>query len=196
MTPLNKKDVIAGLIIAFVTFFIALIVGIGSELFLKIIKSIWLALIFLLFIISVGVFFDVIGTAVTAATIPPLNAKASQRILGAEQAVRLVRNAGSVANYCNDIIGDVAGTLSGATGAAIVIKLSTMFPLTNVALVSAMMTSFIAALTVGGKAIGKEFSLANANNIILKVATVIAYWEKLTGIIVFPKKKGRKWKKF
>jgi len=44
------------------------------------------------------------------------------------------------------------------------------------------MTSLIAALTVGGKAIGKYIALNNTTNIIEKVARVVAWWEKTTGI--------------
>lgn len=45
-----------------------------------------------------------------------------------------------------------------------------------------MMTSLIAALTVGGKAIGKSFAIKNANDIIFRLGVVLAYWEKYTHI--------------
>ena len=52
-------------------------------------------------------------------------------------------------------------------------------------LTGAVMTSLIAALTVGGKATGKNIAIENANTIIFRVALVMAWWEKLTGIELF-----------
>ena len=62
--------------------------------------------------------FDIIGVAVTAAREEPFHAMAVDRVSGAQQAIRLVRHADKVATFTNDMIGDVAGTLSGAVAAA------------------------------------------------------------------------------
>ena len=72
-----------------------------------------------------------IGTAVTAAELPPFNAKAAKKIYGARQAVKLIHNAGLVANFCGDVVGDISGTLSGAIGAGIAISLMKHFPLVD-----------------------------------------------------------------
>ena len=90
-----------------------------------------------------------------------------------------------MANYCNDVIGDIAGTLSGAIGAGIVFNLMDKFSLTNLVLLGAVMTSFIAALTVGGKAIGKKLAIEKANSIIFRAAIVMAWWENVSGIEFF-----------
>ncbi len=182
---LSKKEIVAGLMVGFVTFFIALVVSLGSEALMKIVNNFILAFLMLFLIIGLGIFFDLIGTAATAAELPPFNARAAKKVYGAAQAVRLLKNASKVANYCNDVIGDICGTVSGAIGAGIVFSLVDTFSIGNIVLVSAVMTSFIAATTVGGKAIGKSVALTRANQIIFQVALVIAWWENLTGIKLF-----------
>lgn len=178
---IKKENLIAGLLVAFLTFFIALLVSLGSEALIKAVNSVLLAIILLLCIIFLGILFDIIGTASTATQLAPFNAKASKRVPGAKQAVKIARNADIVANFCNDVIGDVAGTLSGAIGASIVLSLRGFLPFLDLVFISAVMTSLIAALTVGGKAIGKSFAINNANKIILKVGVALSWVEKITG---------------
>ena len=94
-----------------------------------------------------------------------------------------------MANFCNDVIGDIAGTLSGAIGAGIVASLVGTFPTLDLVLTGAVMTSLIAALTVGGKAIGKNLAVEYANQIIFRVARIMAYIEGLTGKKLFENKR-------
>jgi len=182
---IKKSNLISALLVAFFTFFIALLVNLGSQALMEAINDIFLALILLIIIIALGIFFDIIGSAAAAAALPPFNARAAKKVFGAYQAVKITKNASAVANYCNDVIGDIAGTLSGAIGAGIVFNLMDKFSLSNVVLLGAVMTSFIAALTVGGKAIGKNLAIEKANNIIFRAAMVMAWWENLTGIEFF-----------
>lgn len=182
---IKKENLIAGLLVAFLTFFIALFVSLGSEALLKAIDSVLLAIILLLGIIFLGIFFDIIGTAATASKLAPFNAKAAKKLAGAKQAVKISLNADIVANFCNDVIGDVAGTLSGAIGAGIVLSLKHLMPLLDLVLAGAVMTSLIAALTVGGKAIGKNYAINNANKIILKVGIALGWLESITGKELF-----------
>jgi len=179
---ISKENVIAGSIIAFITFFVALLVSLGSEALVKAINSSIASIILLLTIIFLGIFFDIIGTASTAAEMPPFNARAAKKVFGAKEAVKIIHNADLVANVCNDVIGDIAGTLSGALGAGIVISLVNKFDFIDLVLASSAMTSLIASLTVGGKAVGKSIAVRNANNIIFQVAIILCYWENLTGI--------------
>lgn len=182
---IQKENLLSGLIVAFFTFFIALILSLGSEALVRAVNNVILAIILLFLVIFTGICFDIIGTAATAADLPPFNAKAAKKVPGARQAVKLIRNADLVANFCNDVVGDVAGTLSGAIGAGIVISLAGILDFINVVLLGALMTSFIASLTVGGKAVGKSIALSKANNIIFRVALIISWWEKLTGFELF-----------
>lgn len=180
-----KSNILSGLIVAFFTFFIALLASIGSEALVKAVNNTFIAIVLLIFIIAMGIFFDIIGTAAAAASLPPFNAKAAKKIFGAYQAVKITKNASAVANYCNDVIGDIAGTLSGAVGAGIVFSLEQSFSLPDTILIGATMTSLIAALTVGGKSLGKSLAIARANNIIFRVAVVLGWWENMSGLELF-----------
>lgn len=182
---IKKSNIVSGLIVAFFTFFIALMVSIGTEALVKTVRNVWVAILLLVIIIALGIFFDIIGTAATAVSLPPFNARAAKKVFGAYQAVKIVKNASAVANYCNDVIGDIAGTLSGAVGAGIVISLAKTFSLPDTVLIGAVMTSLIAALTVGGKSLGKSIAIARAHDIIFQVAVVLGWWENLTGLELF-----------
>lgn len=182
---IKKSNLISGIVVAFFTFFIALLVSIGSEALVRAVNNVAVAIILLIIIILLGIFFDIIGTSVTAAVLAPFNAKAAKKIFGARQAVKLIKNADLVANFCNDVIGDIAGTLSGAIGAGIVVSLVRQFAFMDLVLAGAVMTSFIASLTVGGKAIGKGIAVNYADQIIFRVAVVTGWWENLTGLELF-----------
>jgi len=116
--------------------------------------------------IIVGIVFDVVGIAVTAADEAPFNSMATRRQKGAAEALRLVKNANRVTCYCNDVIGDVTGIISGTTAALIAARLmdgfnaeSMMFPV----IISAIVTG----VTVGGKAIGKTLAFNKSTAIVL-----------------------------
>jgi len=122
--------------------------------------------------IIVGIVFDVVGVAVTAATEAPFNSMATRRQRGAAESLRLVKNANKVTCYCNDVIGDVTGIVSGTTAALIAARLmegfnteSLMFPV----LISAIVTG----LTVGGKAIGKTLAFNKSTQIVHGVGRML-----------------------
>jgi len=185
----DKNVLISALTVTFFTFFIALLVSIGAESLVSAVNSVLVSIPLLILIILVGVFFDMIGTAATAAVLPPFNARAAKKVYGARQAVKITRNASKVANFCNDVIGDIAGTLSGAIGAGIVLSLVDWFGTVDLFILGGMMTSLIAALTVGGKAAGKKVAIDHANAIIFRVAVIMARWEDLTGMELFNDKR-------
>lgn len=188
-SPIKKYRLVSGLLVGFITFIIALLLSLGSETLVRVVNSVAAALLLLLVIIFLGVFFDIIGTASTAAELPPFNARAAKKIFGAKQGVRLLNNADIVANICNDVIGDIAGTLSGAIGAGIVASLASDLSPADLTLAGAAMTSLIAALTVGGKAIGKTFAVNNADKIVFQVAKTLARFENITKLELFRNRK-------
>ena len=65
------------------------------------------AIIVLVLVIFVGIFFDLIGVAVTVADEQEFHAKASKKIEGSKDSIKLIRNAPKVANICADVIGDI-----------------------------------------------------------------------------------------
>lgn len=135
--------------------------------------NILVAFIILIFIIFVGIIFDIIGVAVTAADETPFHAKAAKKIPGAKIAVKLIRNADKVSNFCNDVVGDVSGIVSGTVGASIVIKVITVFKNINITIITALIGALIAAATVGGKALGKSFAMNQSEMIVDKVSRII-----------------------
>ncbi|MFZ5688164.1 MAG: hypothetical protein ACOY9Y_08265 [Bacillota bacterium] len=157
--------------------------------------SVVLAFTLLLVIILIGIIFDIIGIAAAAAKEAPFHAKAAKKIKGATQSLKIVRNADRVASFCNDVVGDIAGTLSGAIGAAIALKLIIIGNNEVGELVAGtVMAGFVAAITVGGKAWGKNFAIYQATEIISRVGLVLAVLESLLGLKLFNgiPKKGRR----
>ena len=117
-----------------------------------------------LFVI-IGIVFDVIGIAVTAASEAPFNAMATRRERGAKEALLLIKNADRVACYTNDVVGDVTGIISGTTAALIAARLMDGLTVENM-IIPAVISAVVTGVTVGGKAIGKNLAF-NKNVAIL-----------------------------
>lgn len=131
------------------------------------------AFLILLTIVLVGILFDIIGVAVTSADETPFHSMASRKVPGAQESIRLLRNASKVGSICNDVIGDICGVVSGsasATIAALVIS-KTDFGWPQV--VTLAMSALVAGLTVGGKALGKSFAMNSATVIVHTVGRAI-----------------------
>ena len=133
--------------------------------------------LFILIIVIIGVIFDMIGVAVTAANIKPFNSMASKKVRGSMSAIWLIKNAEKVSSFCNDVIGDVCGIISGSLGILISGMISEQFSL-NLSLVTLLLTSLIAALTIGGKALGKSYAINKSDVIIFKAAKFIRLFRK------------------
>lgn len=170
------------LFIFLLSFGLAVIAGLGTEMLMER-TNILSAWILLLIIIIINIGFDVIGIAATAATEKPHHAKAANRVSGARQTVYLVRNADTVANFANDIVGDVTGALSGGMAASIVLEISKTYPElgSHEIWINTLMIALVASLTVTGKALGKSFGIHEADEIMGRVGSVIARIEETTG---------------
>ena len=66
-----------------------------------------IALVVLAFFIILGIIFDVIGVAVTAADSRPFHSMAAHKEKGGREAIRLLNNANRVSSVCNDVVGDI-----------------------------------------------------------------------------------------
>lgn len=121
-------------------------------------------LILCVFII-LGIFFDIIGVAVTAADQKPFHSMAAHKERGAKESLMLLRNAERVSSVCNDVVGDICGIVSGTTAAVIVIHLQNAVNTRNV-LISVAMTALISGLTIGGKALGKALALKRSTQVV------------------------------
>lgn len=135
--------------------------------------NILVAFVILIIIIFLGIIFDIVGVAVTAADEKPFHAMASKKIGRAKIAIYLIRNADKVSNFCNDVVGDISGIISGSMGALIVAKVLLFTKGTNATIISALIGSVIAAVTIGGKALGKNIALNRSNNIVNEVSKLI-----------------------
>lgn len=154
------------------TFVLAIIFGLVTELLLQRVLSLIISLIILVIVIMIGVISDTIGTSAAAANLSPLNAKAARKEEGARKGVDLVKNADRVSNFCNDVVGDITGIISGAVAAVIVFNLL-IYSEGAEFYARIILTAMVAALTVGGKAWGKNLALRRSTEIMLKVGLIL-----------------------
>ncbi len=151
--------------IAFLSFFLSLAFSVLSELLIAR-SPLFIAFLLWIVIIFIGIFFDILGTAVTATNEAPFHAKASKKVKGAKESIYLIKNAEKVANICNDVVGDICGIISGAAGSTIIYKLVVYYESLDVSFALILLTGMAATMTIGGKAIGKGFAIAESNRII------------------------------
>lgn len=123
-------------------------------------------------IILIGIIFDIIGTAVLTADEATFHAKASNKIKGSRESIKLIKNASNIANFCNDIIGDICGIVSGSMGAMIAIYLANKLNI-NPTITALVVASVISSLMVGGKAIGKNIAIKKSDKIIFRVGKIL-----------------------
>lgn len=150
--------------ILIITFFISLFMSLTSESLLPNIPIIF-GIVLLLFFITLGIVFDMIGVAVTASNISVFNSMAARKVKGAKLAVTFKKNTDKVASFLNDVIGDICGVISGACCIPIATTISQSLNI-NFLLVSLLATSLVSSLTIGGKAIAKNYAI-NQSEIIL-----------------------------
>ena len=196
---MNKKDDISFadkhnikwvIVITLWTFIMAVVFSIITESLVKNL-DIFMAFIILIIVILVGIFFDIIGIAVTTAKEMPFHAMAANKIEEAKYAIKLLKNASQVSNFCNDVIGDISGIVSGSAGATIIFKLVDTYDLKNATILSIVITSLIASFTVGGKALGKSIAISNSEKIIFQTAKVFNFLEKNFGLDILPDNKKK-----
>ena len=156
-----------------VTFVIsALLQTIQSGLMSKV--NLIMAFVILCIFIFIGIIFDIIGVAVTSASEIPFHSLSSQKKRGAKEAVRLIRNADKVGSFCNDVIGDIAGIISGSVVTAVVVMLFASGYFKSQFVLSVILTATVSALTIGGKALGKRVAIEKSSDIVFTVGKIIS----------------------
>lgn len=168
---IEKKHVFWGLLITIVSFTLSILILFASSSIFKAIPP-YTAFLVVLVIILIGVAFDAVGTAVTAADEIPFHSMASKKLRGARQSIMLLRNSAKVSSFCNDVVGDICSVVSGAAGTAIVYRLFAGY--SDVSVIESICGALIAALTVGGKAFAKNLGISNANYIVFKVGRMLS----------------------
>lgn len=168
---IEKKNIIWGFFITFVSFSLSILILFASTSIFKVISAPIAALV-VLGIILIGILFDIVGIAVTAADETPFHSMASKKIKGARQSIMLLRNASRVSSFCNDVVGDICGVVSGAAGTAIVYRV--FADSANVSLIEVLVGAFIAAVTVGGKGFTKNIGMNNADYIVYIAGRILS----------------------
>ena len=143
----------------------AFVMAVAQSGLLSLSSEALLALLILALFIGLGILFDIIGVAVTAADPRPFHSMAAHKEKGAKEALKLLRNADRVSSVCNDVVGDICGIVSGATGAVIVARLQKGLDLESV-LISVGVTALISGATIGGKALGKPFAMNQSKRVV------------------------------
>ena len=112
---------------------------------------------------------------------------AARKVPGAQESIRLLRNAERVGSICNDVVGDICGVISGSASAAIAAKTVAHFSFSWPGMVPLLLSALVAAATVGGKAIGKSYAINSCTQIVHFAGRLIAAWHGLWRF--FPKRK-------
>lgn len=130
-----------------------------------------ISLLTLALLILIAIAFDSVGVAVTSCDLAPLLALSAKKVKGAAIAVKLVKNAEKVSNICNDVVGDMAGIISGTCAATVAIQLFSDGG--NINLFNILISSVVSAVTVGGKAFFKGVAINNSKEMVLFVGRII-----------------------
>lgn len=152
------------------------------------------AFVILLMIVFIGIIFDVIGVAVTAADEKPFHSMAAHRVPGAQEALKMLKSAEKVSSFCNDVVGDICGVISGTASASIVLLILSVRNAGSLhtRLLEIGMAAVVSGLTVGGKAVGKSFAMTNSTKIVHMASLVVYHIRSLPGRILrfFRKRRG------
>ncbi|MCQ2011474.1 MAG: hypothetical protein ABF629_14195 [Sporolactobacillus sp.] len=166
--------------LAVITFVLAAIFSIVSTAVLSN-ANVISGTIVVLVIILIALFFDIIGVASTASSEAPFHAIASKGMKGAKYSVWLTKNADRVNTFCTDVIGDASAIISGTAASVVVVEMMALLVYNKSGVVeyviSVIVTSCVAALTVFVKALGKGFAIKNSTKIIYKVGYVMYFAE-------------------
>ena len=114
-----------------------------------------LSFVILICIVLTGILFDIIGVAVTAADEVPFHAMASRKVPEAEDALRLIRNAGKVSSLL----------LLSKSKSEIFITL--------------LLSAVVSGVTVGGKACGKSLAMNSSTAVVRTAAKVLCFFRTL-----------------
>ena len=139
--------------------------------------STWVGVIITLLFIVIGIIFDIVGVAVNSADEKVFHSMNARQVKGSKVAVKFKKNADKVSSFCNDVIGDICGIISGAAGTTIAVNIANSL---NVELLFVNLTvaAIIAALTIGGKAMGKSFAMNKSDIILYEFAKIVSIFYK------------------
>ena len=139
--------------------------------------SIWFGVLITLLFIFIGILFDIIGVAVTSADEKVFHSMNARQVKGAKVAVKFKKNADKVSSFCNDVIGDICGIISGAAATTIAVGIANVLNV-DLLFVNLTVAAIVASLTIGGKAMGKSFAINKSDIILYEFAKVVSIFYK------------------
>ncbi len=161
-----------------ITFGLSFVVNAGSELVLEG-AELWLAILLTAVIVAIGVLFDMVATASTSCDVEPFLAMASRKVKGAKMAVKIAKNGDVVSSICGDIVGDICGIVSGVCAAAIATNVIAQLGAGQLDFwLSVGVCALVSTATITLKAVGKGYSVNNANGIVFGVAKFLSLFVK------------------
>lgn len=172
------KWLVWGISILFMSFGLTVVFSFLSELVISENSPAIVCVIVLLVLLVLNISCDVLANAIISCKPEAFHAMASNKIKGAKRAVAFCRNASRLGSIFADVIGDICGIVSGATGAA----LATIIAMSGDGLTrlisSILVSAVIGALTVGGKALFKHFAIRFNRQIVFGFAKFTTIFKK------------------
>lgn len=132
--------------------------------------SIFLSIFIIFFFIIVSVIFDMIGIAV--ASVDKTKLEEYKQAKGYKTAIKLCENTEKVSSFCGDVVGDICGILSGAGGVSLVLNMNIFDPSVYF-VVTCLISSLIAGITIFGKAIMKGYSVEHCDIVVMKTGQIL-----------------------
>ncbi len=162
--------------ITIIAFFISFGFSFASELIIPNVNLIIGIFLVILFIV-IGIIFDMVGMSVASADPVPFHSMSSRKVKGAKLAIKFKKNSDKVSSFCNDVIGDICGIVSGSAGAIVSVSLANNFNL-NSFFTTLVVMAIISALTIGGKALFKSYAINKSNIILYRFCRIICLFYK------------------
>ncbi len=149
--------------------FLSIVFGMISQSIFPVLPA-FLSVFVIFFFVFVSCIFDMIGIAFASYDKKLLEKHKSEKEF--EMAEILCNNTDKISSFCGDVVGDICGILSGAGGVSLVLNLNIQNP--NIMfLTTCFVSSFIAGLTIFGKAVMKTYAVESSEKIVLKTSKIL-----------------------
>jgi CBS domain containing-hemolysin-like protein len=166
-----------GLTVIVFSFALTVIFSFLTEISIKNIPA-FVCIIVLILLLVINISCDVLANAIISCLPDSFHAMASNKIRGAKRAVTFCKNATKLGSVFADVIGDICGIVSGASGAALVMFIAKDGGTTTELIASIGVNAVIGALTVGGKAIFKHFAIKYNKQIVFGFARFTTFFKR------------------
>lgn len=165
-----------GIFVLFLSFALTVLFSFITEIAITETSPAYVCVIMLVVLLIVNIFCDLLANAIISCKPDAFHAMASNKIRGAKRAVSICRNASKLGSIFADVIGDICGIVSGAAGAALAIIIAAGGGSTKQIIASIGVSAVIGALTVGGKAMFKQFAIKFSKGIVFGFAKFTTFF--------------------